>query len=52
MTDLEDALLIGCGLGEGLWLLRGSGVRETLRMTLLVCEGDCCLRWLGDMLEV
>lgn len=34
-------------------MLRGSGVRDTLRMSLLLCEGDCCLRWLdGDMLEV
>lgn len=29
------------GLGEGLWLLRGSGVRETLRMGLPLCGGDC-----------
>lgn len=44
---------MGWGLGEGLWLLRGSGVRDTLRMSLLLCGGDCCRRWLdGDMLEV
>lgn len=36
-----------------LWLLRGSGVRDTLRMGLPLCEGDCCLRWLdGDEPEV
>lgn len=34
-------------------MLRGSGVRETLRMSLLLCEGEWCLRWLdGDVLEV
>lgn len=50
--DLEDALLIGWGLRDGLWLLRGSGVRDTLRMGLPLCEGDC-LRWLdGDVLKV
>lgn len=33
-----------------LWLMRGSGVRDTLRNGLPQCEGDCCLRWLdGDM---
>lgn len=32
-------------------LLRGSGVRDTLRISLLLCEGDCCLLWLdGDVL--
>lgn len=36
-----------------LWLLRGSGVRDTLRMGLPPCGGDCCLRWLdGDKPEV
>lgn len=36
-----------------LWLLRGSGVRDTRRMGLPLCEGDCCLRWLdGEVLEV
>lgn len=29
-----------------LWLLRGSGVRDTLRIGLPLREGDCCLRWL------
>lgn len=33
-------------------LMRGSGVRDTLRISLLLCVGDCCLRWLdGDILE-
>lgn len=33
-----------------LWLLRGSGVWETLRIGLPLCGGDCCLRWLwGDV---
>lgn len=36
-----------------LWLLRGSGVRDTLRMGLPPCEGECCLRWFdGDVPEV
>lgn len=44
---------MGWGLGEGLWLLRGSGVRDTLRKGLPLCKGDCCLRWLdGDKLDV
>lgn len=33
-------------------MFRGSGVRDTLRMSLLLCGGDCCLRWVdGDVLE-
>lgn len=27
-------------------MFRGSGVRETRRISLPLCEGDCCLRWL------
>lgn len=43
---------MGWGLGEGLLLLRGSGVRDTRRMGLPLCVGDCCLRGLdGDALE-
>lgn len=49
----KTALFRHASCFDYLWLLRGSGVRDTLRMGLPLCEGDCCLRWLdGDELEV
>ena len=36
-------ILIEVGGFAYLWVLRGSGVRDTLRMGRLLWEGDCCL---------